>query len=147
MIISAIGGGLSMYYIGAYIKIGKPQLHPRTKLSSGGISAMAFFYLVRSFNSNAHICLDNNLYIQWTILYSLGWNGSPWIVNAEMFPGHTRGVTQTLAATSNWLWNFVISRATPTMFTSMVGLLFFDVFVIIDFSFRRDMASTYSSQP
>jgi len=100
MIFGAAGGGIAMYYIGAYIKIGQPQLHPTTTLSSGGISAMAFFYL-------------------WTIFYSMSWNGTPWIVNAEMFPGHTRGVTQTLAAASNWLWNFVISRATPTMFTSM----------------------------
>jgi len=100
MLFGAVGGGIAMYYIGAYIKIGQPQLHPTTTLSSGGISAMAFFYL-------------------WTIFYSVSWNGTPWIVNAEMFPGHTRGVTQTLAAASNWLWNFVISRATPTMFTSM----------------------------
>lgn len=46
MILGAIGGGLAMYYIGAYIKISEPQLHPTTTLSSGGISAMAFFYLV-----------------------------------------------------------------------------------------------------
>ncbi len=30
-----------------------------------------------------------------------------------------RTVTSTLAAASNWLWNFVISRATPTMFLQM----------------------------
>jgi len=100
MIIGAVGGGLAMYYIGAYIKISEPQLHPTATLSSGGISAMAFFYL-------------------WTIFYSVSWNGTPWIVNAEMFPGHTRGVTQTLAAMSNWLWNFIIVRVTPTMFTNM----------------------------
>lgn len=46
MIFGAVGGGLAMYYIGAYVKISAPQLHPTTKLSSGGISAMAFFYLV-----------------------------------------------------------------------------------------------------
>jgi hypothetical protein len=46
MIFGAAGGSIAMYYIGAYIKIGQPQLHPTTTLSSGGISAMAFFYLV-----------------------------------------------------------------------------------------------------
>jgi hypothetical protein len=46
MLFGAVGGGIAMYYIGAYIKIGQPQLHPTTTLSSGGISAMAFFYLV-----------------------------------------------------------------------------------------------------
>jgi hypothetical protein len=46
MVFGALGGGMSMYYIGTYIKIGKPQLHPMNKLSSGSISAVAFFYLV-----------------------------------------------------------------------------------------------------
>jgi len=123
MIFGAVGGAIAMYYIGAYIKIGRPQLHPTTTLSSGGISAMAFFYLVSHNGLSSAIYFGANLHIQWTIFYSLSWNGTPWIVNAEMFPGHTRGVTQTLSAASNWLWNFVISRATPTMFTSMVCFL------------------------
>lgn len=46
MVVGAIGGAFSMYYIGAYIKIAAPQLHPTATLGSGGISAMAFFYLV-----------------------------------------------------------------------------------------------------
>jgi MFS family permease len=41
----AFGGALCLYYVGAYIKIAQPAEHPTTKLSSGGISAMAFFYL------------------------------------------------------------------------------------------------------
>jgi hypothetical protein len=50
-----------MYYIGAYIKIGKPQLHPTATLSSGGISAMAFFYLV-SHNRLSSIYFEANLH-------------------------------------------------------------------------------------
>jgi sugar porter (SP) family MFS transporter len=114
MILGAAGGGLCMYYIGAYVKISQPQLHPTATLSSGGISAMAFFYL-------------------WTIFYSFSWNGTPWIVNAEMFPGHTRGITQTLAAMSNWFWNFVIVRLTPNMFAKMgygVYLLFASMMIL-----------------
>jgi len=118
LFLGAGGGLVCMYYIGAYIKIAAPQLHPTTTLSSGGISAMAFFYL-------------------WTIFYSLSWNGTPWIINAEMFPGQVRGVTQTLAAMSNWLWAFVIARATPTMFTSMgYGVyIFFATMMVISIPF------------
>lgn len=41
------------------------------------------------------------------------------MICSEVFPGSVRTVTSTLAAASNWLWNFVISRATPTMFLRM----------------------------
>ena len=119
MVFGALGGGMSMYYIGTYIKIGKPQLHPMNKLSSGSISAVAFFYLV----SWCELTID---YFHTHLHYSaLSWNSTPWIVNAEMFPSHTEGVTQTLAVASNWLWKFIISRGTPNMFMSKVCLALF----------------------
>ncbi|GAA5909761.1 hypothetical protein JCM5296_002304, partial [Sporobolomyces johnsonii] len=77
-----------------------PAANPTTNLPPGGIAAMFFFYL-------------------WTAFYAVSWNGTPWVVNSESFPGAVRQVTQCFAATSNWLWNFVISRATPTMFLKM----------------------------
>ena len=103
----AFGGALCLYYVGAYIKIAQPAEHPTTKLSSGGISAMAFFYL-------------------WTICYTPSWNGTPWVVNSEMFPQNVRTLGQAFAAASNWLFNFLIARFTPQMFTAMgYGVYFF----------------------
>jgi sugar porter (SP) family MFS transporter len=105
----AFGGGLCLYYVGAYIKIADPAHHPSPsgKLSSGGISAMAFFYL-------------------WTIFYTPSWNGTPWVYNSEMFPQHVRTLGQAFAAASNWLFNFLVARFTPQMFTSMgYGVYFF----------------------
>jgi len=49
-----------MYYIGAYIAIADPAHHVTAKLSSGSISAMAFFYV-------------------WTCFYGPTWNGAPFI--------------------------------------------------------------------
>ena len=72
---------------------------PTSLPASGGV-AVAFFYI-------------------WTAFYSMGWNGTPWVVNSESFPGSIRQVCSTFAAASNWLWNFVISRATPYMFRQM----------------------------
>ncbi|KAJ6485546.1 general substrate transporter [Mycena sanguinolenta] len=100
LLIGSIGGAISMYYIGAYIAIAKPADHPTTKLTSGGQSAIAFFYI-------------------WTIFYSPTWNGTPWVVGAEMFPQHVRTFTQACQAASNWFWGFIITRFTPQMFTSM----------------------------
>ncbi|KAK4698530.1 hypothetical protein P7C70_g7745, partial [Phenoliferia sp. Uapishka_3] len=100
LLVGAAGGAVGMFAIAAYIKIVQPQLHPEPTLPSSGIAALFFFYL-------------------WTIFYAVSWNGTPWVVCSEVFPGSVRTVTQMCAAASNWLWNFVISRATPTMFLKM----------------------------
>ncbi|KAH8807517.1 general substrate transporter [Xylogone sp. PMI_703] len=105
----AVGGSLCLWYVGAYIKVADPVNHPTAngKLSSGGISAMFFFYL-------------------WTAFYSPSWNGTPWVYNSEMFPQNMRTLGQACAAGSNWFWNFIISRWTPQMFTTMqYGVYFF----------------------
>ncbi|GAA6024776.1 hypothetical protein JCM10207_005582 [Rhodosporidiobolus poonsookiae] len=100
LLVGSVGGALSMFAIGAYIKIADPAKNVTTSLPPGGKAAMFFFYL-------------------WTAFYAVSWNGTPWVVNSEAFPGAVRQVTQCFAASSNWLWNFVISRATPTMFLNM----------------------------
>jgi len=96
----AIGGAISMYYVGAYIAIADPAKHPTTSLTSGGKSAIAFFYL-------------------WTAFYTPSWNGTPWVINSEMFPQNVRTLGQAFAAASNWLFNFLVARFTPQMFTAM----------------------------
>ncbi|OAP58181.1 hypothetical protein AYL99_07271 [Fonsecaea erecta] len=96
----AVAGSLCMWYIGGYIAVAKPADHPSATLSSGGISAMAFFYL-------------------WTVTYTPSWNGTPWVLNSEMFDQNVRTLAQAFAAANNWFWNFIIARFTPQMFASM----------------------------
>lgn len=98
----ALGGSLCMWYIAAYIKIADPANNPNPSgnLSSGGISAVFFFYL-------------------WTAFYTPSWNGTPWVINSEMYSQQTRSLGQAFAAANNWFWNFIISRFTPQMFSAM----------------------------
>lgn len=96
----AFGGSICMWYIASYIAIAKPSLHPTKTLSSGGISAMAFFYL-------------------WTACYTPSWNGTPWVYNSEMFDQNVRTLAQAFAAANNWFWNFIVARFTPQMFSTM----------------------------
>jgi hypothetical protein len=101
LMIGAAGGAFSMYYIGAYIAIAKPQNNaPGTPLSSGGTSAIAFFYI-------------------WTIFYSASFNGTPWVYGAEIMPTFVRAATQAVISASNWLFAFLIARFTPQMFAKM----------------------------
>lgn len=87
-------------YIGAYIAIADPENNPSDHLSGGGIAAVFFFYL-------------------WTVFYTPSWNGTPWVINSEIFDQNTRSLGQTSAAANNWFWNFIISRFTPQMFLTM----------------------------
>jgi hypothetical protein len=119
----AFGGSLCMWYIAAYIKVAEPtkNVNKSGQLSSGGISAIFFFYL-------------------WTAFYTPSWNGTPWVINSEMYSQQTRSLGQAFAAgkffhhhhhhpftptlltdflANNWFWNFLISRFTPQMFLKM----------------------------
>lgn len=77
----AVAGAVCMYYIATYIAVAKPTLHPTKSLSSGGISAVVFFYL-------------------WTVSYTPSWNGTPWVLNSEMFDQNIRTLAQACAAAS-----------------------------------------------
>ncbi|KAJ7173454.1 quinate permease-like protein [Mycena filopes] len=118
LLAGSIGGALSMYYIGAYIALAKPAQHPSTTIGRGGQSAVAFFYI-------------------WTIFYSPTWNGTPWVIGAEMFPQHVRTFTQACQAASNWLFAFIVARLTPQMFTAMgYGVyIFFATLMVISVPF------------
>ncbi|QKX53368.1 uncharacterized protein TRUGW13939_00446 [Talaromyces rugulosus] len=107
LIYGALGGSVCMWIIGAYIKIAQPTKNPTSHLNGGGIAAIFFFYL-------------------WTTFYTPTWNGTPWVLNSEMFDQNMRSFAQACAAASNWLWNFLISRFTPQMFDTMdYGVYFF----------------------
>ncbi len=80
--------GETNFYQGAYIAsitivdsddaVSKP-------LSSGGTAAVFFFYL-------------------WTAFYTPSWNGTPWVLNSEMFDQTVRSLGQASAAANNWFW-------------------------------------------
>lgn len=73
LMVGAFGGSICMWVIGAYIKVSDigNSTSTSTSLSSGGIAAVFFFYL-------------------WTAIYSTTWNGTPWVVNSEIFSQNTR---------------------------------------------------------
>jgi hypothetical protein len=103
----AIGGSVCMWYIGRYITVADPTKHVTKTPSSGGINAMAFFYL-------------------WTIFYTQSWNGTPWVYKSEMHSQAVRPLAQAFAAANNWFCNFIIARFTPQMFDTMdYGVCFF----------------------
>jgi MFS family permease len=45
LIVGSVGGAFAMYWIAIYIALADPEHNPTAKLSSGGISAVAAFYI------------------------------------------------------------------------------------------------------
>ncbi|KAJ4290226.1 hypothetical protein N0V90_010441 [Kalmusia sp. IMI 367209] len=103
-------GAICMFIIGALIVSNPSQSTSSSSLSSQGIATIVLIYL-------------------WTCVYITSWNGTPWVVNAEMFNQSSRNVGQVGASMSNWLWTFVIARVTPNMVAGMgrngFGMYFF----------------------
>jgi hypothetical protein len=58
LMLGAFGESPSLWVVGGYIAGARPEEHPSSKLTSGGIAAMVFFYL-------------------YTARYSPSWNGTP----------------------------------------------------------------------
>lgn len=107
LLYGAVCASLCLWYIGGYIAIAKPGDSTSSTLTSGGISAMFFFYL-------------------WAALYTPTWNGTPWVIASEMYDQNVRSLSQAFVAANNWLWNFLVARFTPQMFNSMgYGVYFF----------------------
>lgn len=98
-----------MWFIGAYIKIANPAKRLANNdltLSPGGKAAEAFLYI-------------------WTLAYGLSWNGTPWVINSEIFSQEIRTFTQAVNASSNWFWAFIWGRFTGQAFEATQYGLFF----------------------
>jgi hypothetical protein len=90
LLVGALGGAGCMLILGGYLASPLVDTSAASQavakpLSSGGIAAVFFFYL-------------------WTAFYTPSWNGTPWVINAEMYPQNVRSLGQAMAAASNWFW-------------------------------------------
>jgi len=70
------------------------------------------------------------LYI-YVCFYSMGWGPLPWVYVSDIFPTRTRHYGLALASASQWLWNFVVSKVTPTLNTDL-GYKMFLMFATIN---------------
>ncbi|TDZ58521.1 Quinate permease [Colletotrichum trifolii] len=112
-IISSLACSLCLWFVGAYVKVGNPApiIAAGGELSSsteaGGRAATAAIMI-------------------YSVFWSFGLNGIPWIVSAEIFPGALRNLTGTFAAFTQWLIQFIITKALPYIFSSLdYGVWFF----------------------
>jgi hypothetical protein len=69
----------------------------------------------------------------YVIGYSASWGPVPWVYLGEIFPTRLRSYGVGMGATSQWLWNFVITKITPEAISN-IGWKTFLMFGIFCFS-------------
>ncbi|WVQ77677.1 hypothetical protein IAR50_007367 [Cryptococcus sp. DSM 104548] len=101
-IVSNIACALCLIYVGAYVKVGHPAdrdvIDHSTKMGGTAATTLIMFY---------------------SVFWSFGANGLPWIITSEIYPLGLRGLCGAYAAMCQWLWQFVITKTTPKIFIAM----------------------------
>ncbi|KAG6336081.1 hypothetical protein ID866_3007 [Astraeus odoratus] len=113
LFISAIGMGVMFFIVGAILKV-----YPVNDVSPGQQPSQA---------SQAMAAM---LYV-YVCFYSLGVGPLPWVYVSDIFPTRTRHYGLAVASGTQWLFNFVVSKVTPTLIADLGYKLFF-MFAVID---------------
>jgi hypothetical protein len=104
VLVSSVACSLCLWFVGTYVKIG----HPAHEIAAG---------VPLSASTAAGGRAAIGLIMIYSIFWSFGLNGIPWIVSAEIFPGSLRVLTGTYAALCQWLVQFVMTKALPYIFS------------------------------
>ncbi|KAK0306621.1 hypothetical protein LTR54_009275 [Friedmanniomyces endolithicus] len=104
-IFSSLACAACQYYLAGYIAVANPSspanlAHPSASTVAGGKAATAAIMIFGA-------------------TWSFGANGLPWIISSEIFPSSLRSISGPWAGMSVWLWTFVVTKALPSMYTSM----------------------------
>ncbi|KAI6878325.1 quinate permease [Hortaea werneckii] len=82
--------------------------------------------------SQASIAMVAMIYL-YVIGYSASWGPTPWVFVSEIFPTRLRGYGVGLAAATQWLFNFIITKITPEAVNN-IGWKTFIMFGVFCFS-------------
>ncbi|MCJ1289880.1 hypothetical protein MMC34_001413 [Xylographa carneopallida] len=111
---SAIAMGLCMFYLGFYVRFDPPKLG--SAVPSAGYIALVAVYL-------------------FAVFFQFGWGPVCWIYVSEIPTARLRGLNVSLAAATQWLFNFVVARATPVMLTTVGDAGYGTYFIFGSFCF------------
>ncbi|KAJ5110147.1 hypothetical protein N7532_002792 [Penicillium argentinense] len=100
LIIGSAFMALSMWLIGAFVKVLGTEVDDGSSLSSVSYAAAFFIFL-------------------FAVSFCFSWAGVPWIICAEIYPLQVRGVAVGICVATHWLFNFVIARSVPYMISDI----------------------------
>ncbi|KAF6794216.1 MFS quinate transporter [Colletotrichum sojae] len=106
--------GLALFYVGFYIRFDPP-------IEGEAVSAPGYVALVA-------------IYI-FAAVSKFGWGPVVWTYSSEIPPARLRALMMGMATASQWLFNFVVAKATPSMFATLGANGFGTYFVYGTFCF------------
>ncbi|KAJ3454146.1 hypothetical protein MRS44_018040 [Fusarium solani] len=95
---TSIAQGLCMFYMGLYVRISPPVAGE--DIPPQGYVALVCIFLFAAF-------------------FQFGWGATCWIYVSEIPTARLRAMNVSLAAATQWLFNFVSARAVPTMLVTV----------------------------
>lgn len=95
---TSIAQGLAMLYIGIYIRIDQPS--EGDAVPPAGYFALVCVFLFAGF-------------------FQFGWGPVCWIYVSEIPAARLRSLNVAIAAATQWLFNFVVAKATPLMIATV----------------------------
>ena len=98
LMFAGVGQGCAMLYIGIFIRIVQPG--EGQSVSAAGYVALVCVFL-------------------FACIYQFGWGPVCWIYVSEIATARLRATNVSFAAATQWLFNFVVSRAVPPMLEEM----------------------------
>lgn len=97
LLFSSVGQTICMFYIGLYMRISPPS---GTNLTPQGYVAIACVFIFAAF-------------------FQFGWGPACWIYVSEIPTARLRPMNVALAAATQWLFNFVVAKAVPSMIATV----------------------------
>ncbi|KAH8658356.1 quinate permease [Xylariales sp. PMI_506] len=98
LMVGAFLQATAMLYIALYIRFANPS--PTHGTEAGGIVGIIWVYI-------------------YAFGWSFGWSVAPYVVAAEIFPSRIRSFSMSFCFFLNWIVDYGITKATPSMFTTM----------------------------
>lgn len=95
---TSLAQGAAMFYIGIYIRVDPPK-------DGAPVPPAGYFALVCIF--------------LFALFFQFGWGPVCWIYVSEIPAARLRSLNVAIAAATQWLFNFVVARATPNMIATM----------------------------
>lgn len=97
---TGIGQALTMLYVGVFVAVAKPQDQEGGQVTPAGYVALVCVFL-------------------FACMFQFGWGPCCWIYVSEIATTRLRATNVSFAAATQWIFNFVVSRAVPPMLETM----------------------------
>ncbi|EMR64690.1 putative quinate permease protein [Eutypa lata UCREL1] len=98
LLVGALLQATAMLYIALYVRFANPDSTGGTP--AGGIVGIVWIYI-------------------YAFGWSFGWSVAPYVVAAEIFPARIRSFSMSICFFINWIVDFGITKATPSMMTHL----------------------------